>query len=94
MEHHPLVQSRAERPVQSVFKIKLLAVFDHVREEIAVIGGIFCQQCVEIKGAFGRDQLVEPDRAGWELSPVALGRSVIGVGATVADSLEDHASAV
>lgn len=94
MQNHALVKRGTQCPMQSILEIQLLAVFDHVGEQITVIGGIFGKKGVEVQCPLGCDQLVQPNGARGELRPFALGRAVVGVWPSIADTLEDHASAV
>jgi hypothetical protein len=49
---------------------------------------------VQVKHVLGGNQLVEPDRPGRYLSPLAAGPAVIGVWPPVPDLLEDHESSL
>src|SRR6266851_8317218 len=49
---------------------------------------------MEVEHGLGRDQLVQPDRAGRHLGPLASAPGVIGIGATVPDLLKDHATSL
>ncbi len=94
MQHHPLVECGAQCPMQAILEVQLLAVFDHVGEQIAVIGGIFGQKGVEVQSSLGCDQLVQPNGTRRKLRPFPLSRAMVGIGPSIADTLEDHASAV
>ena len=64
---------------------------DHVREEVAVEGGIGGQHGMEVQHVLGRDELIQPDRPGWYLGPFPRGPGMFGVWPPVPDLLEDHA---
>jgi hypothetical protein len=65
-----------------------------MRKEIAVERGVLGQQQVEVEHGLGGDQLVQPDRARWNLGPFASAPGVIGIGAALPDLLEDHATSL
>ena len=62
-----------------------------IREQVTEKGGIFSQQCFQVKGALGGHQLVQTDRTRRERRPL-LGRCVtmVGVRAALAHSFEYH----
>src|SRR5882757_7301113 len=49
---------------------------------------------MEVEHGLCRDQLVQPDRARRDLSPLAGAPGVIGIRAALADLLEDHATSL
>ena len=90
MDHEPLLQCRAQGPVQPVLQIGLALPANGVRKKVAVEGGVLVQQGVQPEFPFRGDQLVQPDLAGWDPRPVAHREPVVGVGPTFANILEDH----
>ncbi len=90
MQHKALLQSGAEGPVQAVLEEHLAPVLHHVGEQVAVEGGVLIEQGVEVEGALGRDQLIEPHLPWRQTSPILLPVPVIRVRSPLADALEDH----
>ena len=76
--------------VQTVLEVERALILDHVREEIAVEGGVLGEQLVERQLPFRGDQIGEPDRARRDLRPRLQRRVVIGVRGSVPDRFENH----
>ena len=91
MENRPLMQCGPNRAVQPIFQVQGALILDDVRKKIAEKCGVLGEQCRQVKGALGGDQGVEPDLA-WRYIRPFLGRgvSVLRVGTSFADSLENH----
>ena len=91
MQDGALVQRRPHGPVKSVFQIHGVPPQNDVRKQIAKKRRILSQQGPQIQGGLGGDQLIEPDLPGRYRCPI-LGSyvSMVGVGASVANSFEDH----
>lgn len=85
-----LLQRRAQRPVQAVLQVQLIAPHHHVREQVTVEGRILFEQRVKIKGALGGHQLVEAHLLRGHRGPIALCVAMIGIGPSVSDTFEDH----
>src|SRR3954469_6704801 len=94
MKHGPLVEGGPEGSVQPVLEVELTLPLDHVREQVSVERGVLGQQRVQVELALGRHELVEPDLAWRKLRPVPRRQTVLGIGASIAHRLEDHASSL
>lgn len=91
MDCGALVQGGADGPVQPVLQVEGSLVLHYMREQVAEKGGIFSQQCFQVKGALGGHQFVQPDRTRRERRPF-LGRRItmVGVRAALAHSFKYH----
>ena len=67
---------------------------DDVGEQVAVEGRILLEQLLEIECPLGGHQLIEPDLLRCDRGPLPLHIAVLGVGAVLADTLEDHGGSV
>ncbi len=76
--------------MQAILEVELASPADHMREQVAIEGGVGRQDRVQIEHVLRGDQLVEPDGARWYLSPLTPGPRVIRVGPAVPDLLENH----
>ena len=85
-----LLERGAQRAVQPVLEVEVAAPGHHVGEQVAVEGRVVLQEGLEVEPAAGRHELVQPHLLGCDLGPLALGVPVLGVGALLADTLEDH----
>lgn len=92
MQHLTLLQSRPQRPMETVFEIQLALPLHHVGEEIPEKGGVFIQQGVELESVLGGDQLIKAHWPWRQRSPVPWRQTVVWIGTLVADALEDHAA--
>jgi bifunctional non-homologous end joining protein LigD len=61
-----------------------------MREQVPVERRVGSQHGVQIEHIFRGDELIEPDRPGRDLRPLAPGPGMIGVRPPVPDLLEDH----
>ncbi len=61
---------------------------DDVGEQVAVEGGIFLEQLLQVERPLGGHQLVEADLLRRDGRPLALHVAVLGVGPLLADTLE------
>ena len=94
VQHVALLQGRSQCPMQAVLEVQLAAPLHDVGEQVAVERRVLVEQSGQIERPLRRDQLVEPDLAGWQSGPVAHGRLMVRVGPAVADALEDHAAII
>ena len=69
-------------------------VLHDVSEKVTEEGRVFSQQCVEVKGAFGGDELGQANLTGGKLRPLRHTESVFRVWAFVADCLENHGPSI
>ena len=79
--------------MHTVLQVEFAAPFDHVREEVAVKGGVLGQERFKVEGLLGGDEGVETHLLRRDSSPVGVGHAVLGVGAAVAYFFEDHGGA-
>jgi hypothetical protein len=91
VQHRSLLQGSAQRPVQAILQVQLALPPDYMREQVAVEGRVSRQHRVQVEHVLSGDELVEPDRPGRDLCPLAPGPGMIGVRPPVPDLLEDHA---
>src|SRR5690349_11134142 len=66
----PLLERGAQRPVQAVLQIHDTLPLHHVREQVAIEGGVLGQQPVQRQLALGGDELIQTYRTGWDLRPL------------------------
>lgn len=92
MDGLALLQGCTQSPVQTILQVELAAPRHDMGEEITVEGGVVLEQAAQVQGALRGDELVETHLDGWDLGPLFLHIPVVGVGAGVADSFEDHAA--
>ena len=86
-----LVEGGPDRPVQPVLQIQGSLVLHHVREKVTEKRGILSQQRLQVQGALGGHQLIQPDRTRRQRGPVLWrGVTVLGVRAPLAHSFEYH----
>lgn len=90
MDHGPLLQRGPQGPVEAVLEVHLTVPLDDVGEQIAVIGGVFGEQGVEVQRSLGGDELVKADLPRGQFGPGAQRGAVFRVGPPVAHALEDH----
>ena len=76
--------------MQTVLQVKLPMPGDDVGEQVAEESRVLIEQRGQVELNLSRDEGVESDLLGRQRGPVAVGQPVLGVRATVADSLEDH----
>jgi hypothetical protein len=94
MKHSPLMERRAERPVQPILQIELAAPLNHVREQVPIEGGVLSQQRMQVEPGLGRDQLIEPDLPRRNLCPLTGPKTMLRVRASFTDRLENHPSSL
>ena len=93
MDRGPPLEGCAQRPVQPRLQEELAVPGDDVREQVAVEGRVVVEKVAQIQCRPGGGELVEADLARGDLGPAALLHElVLGVGRSLADCLEDHAS--
>src|SRR6185436_17074052 len=63
-----------------------------VGEQVAIEGGVICEEAVQPKLPLGRDELVEPDRARRDLGPLLHRLAMFGVRLAVLYRLENQPS--
>src|SRR6266498_384121 len=90
VQHKPLVERGAQRPVQAIFQVELPPPADDMGEEVAVERRILSQHLLQVEHVLGGDELVEPHRAGRYLGPLPGTPRMIGIGPSLSDLLEDH----
>lgn len=90
MDRRTLLQRGPHGAVEPRLQVHLAAVGNDVREQIAIEGGILLEQLLEVKHALGGGQRIEPNLARRNTGPVLIGIAMIGVGALVTHSLENH----
>ena len=86
----PLLQGGPQRAMEPVLEVELAAPGDHVREQVAVEGGVLLQQGLEIQGPLGGDQLIQAHLVWCNRRPLFLYVSMIRIRAYVPDALENH----
>ena len=86
----PLLQRGAQGAVQAVLEVVVALPVDDVGEQVALEGGILLEQLLQIERPLRGHQLVEPDLLRGDRRPLPLHVAVLGVGAALADALEDH----
>jgi hypothetical protein len=90
----PLLERRAQSPVQPVLQVELVVPQHDVGEKVAEEGGVLVEEQVELEGVLGGDQVVETDRARRQRSPVPRPETVVWIRAALADTLEDHVAII
>ncbi len=90
VQHEPLVQRGAQRPVQPVFQIEFSPPADDMGEEVTVERRVLSQHLLQVEHVLRGDELVEPHGTGRYLGPLARTPRMIGIGPSLSDLLEDH----
>lgn len=91
VEHLALLQRGADGAVQAVFQVQVALPLHHVREQVAVEGGVLGEEGLQVQLALGRHELIEADRARRDVRPLpGAFPAVVGVRPSVSDALEDH----
>ena len=92
VQHGPLMQGRAERPVQAVFQVELSPPPDNMGEEIPVERRVLREDLLQVEHVFRGDELIEPDGAGRYLGPLTRTPRMVRIGPSLSNLLEDHIS--
>ena len=87
----PLLQRRAQRPVQPVLEVQLSSPRNDVGKQISVEGGVLFEQRLEVQGPLSGHELVQPDLVRSDGGPLLLHVAVIWIRAHVPHTLENHA---
>lgn len=90
VEHLALLQCGTKGSVETVLEIQLALPLHHMGKQVAEEGGILIEQCVQLQGVLGGDQLIETNRARRQSGPVPGSQIMIRVGTLISDALEDH----
>ena len=86
----PLLQCSSQCTMETVLQIQIPPPGDDMGEEVAVEGRILLEQCLQIEGALGGHQLIQPDLMRCDGSPLLLDVPMVGVRADITHALEDH----
>lgn len=90
MNDDAALERGAQRSLQSVLKVKRAIPVDDVRKQVAVQGGVLCQQGPQVKGASGGGEFIETYGRGLDQRPVLQGQPVFRVRPGIPDMLENH----
>ena len=86
-----LVQCGPDGTVQPVLEVQGSPVLHNVGKKIAEERGILGEESLEVEGALGGYQLIEPDRTRRKRGPLLGGVvTMVGVRASLAHSFEYH----
>jgi hypothetical protein len=86
-----LVHCGPDSTLQSILEVQGSPVLHNEGKEIAEERGILGEESLEVEGALGGHQLIEPDRTRRKRSPLLGGVvTMVGVRASLAHSFEYH----
>lgn len=90
-----MMKRRTQRTVHPVFQIQHAPIAHHVREQVAVEGGILGEQCFKIQGRFGGDQIGQLHLLRGKAAPITRRRiAVVWVWPALTDRSKNHYSSI
>ena len=94
MQHGPLLQSRANGSMWTVFQVQVAVPLHNVCEQVTKERGILGKQRIQVQRALSGGEFSQSNLAGWKARPIGHREPMIWVWTGVSDGLENHVTSI